>query len=285
MENQKPVDADNLLPSEQPIQPEIAETGTLCKTQQQNLNAQTAKSKLSVSDWLNIFQMLALVCAGVWTVFIFTRFEERDKQVASQISELSLQKSKLEIEQMNAIPLSSIQKINIEEITQTNPKSQKRFRVIYTPYFTNKSSRQIEITTASIRVFFRKKEEYNRRVIEIPSLIELDNLKKWEEVLSKAYIIEEKWTPDAKVLTRDGKEISAFKGGLSSVLERGETSHGSLSLIVQGREEDFIGFRLEIGINDNGSAAERVFESTQETLLAPGEYSDSPEINENDSNK
>jgi hypothetical protein len=289
MDNQEADRIDSSSVQVHQTQPEIIQqdNSSCVPSPSSNNEISRPKLQLSVSDWLNVLQMIALICAGIWTIFIFTRFEARDKQIARQLADVSLQKSAFEIEQINSKRLLSRQSVNIEEIKSESSDKQNRFRVIYTYSITNRSSKKIEISSANIRVFFKEGfDAPNSRVDEIPSLAELDNLKKWEKILSKGYVIEGKWKPDTKAITLDREEIFAEKGGsITSELESGETAYGSLALIIKARKNNFIGFRLEAFVNDDGTRAERNWQLTQELPLVQGEFSGGSEVQEDNEKK
>ncbi len=86
---------------------------------------------LSFSDWLNVLQVIALICAGGWTMFIFVKFEARDKEIAFQLQQASLQKSALEMEQVNSKRFQNNQLVFIKEIDSKNIDGQKTFLVVY----------------------------------------------------------------------------------------------------------------------------------------------------------
>jgi hypothetical protein len=89
-----------------------------------------------------------------------------------------------------------------------------------------------------------------------------------------------------KVFALDGEEIPAVKGGgITSELESGETAYGSLNFIIKARKNNFIGFRLEAFVNDDGKRSERIWQLAQELPLLQGEFSGGPESQESSEKK
>ena len=86
---------------------------------------------------------------------------------------------------------------------------------------------------------------------EIPPLT-VQGQQAWKKLFAKGYVVADEFAEGGKLTTLDNSELVVDTLGGTGPLNPGESSSGSLTLIVPERVGDYIGFRCEIRRPDPG---------------------------------
>lgn len=234
----------------------------------------------SSDNILRIVQILALVGAAVWGLYIYISFEQHKQDLSLEllrsqnaqaelqaaIAELSIRKSNLEVER-GSIELDSLsqkkvdpeQELSLIDLGPFGDNGDHLYSVDYRYSLTNRGSSRLEITYSTVEVYQAAVSlEAGRGVFEVND-IDVSGSIKWIHRLSRAYYYTPKWRSDISFAIRGGPIKPELGGGATSGLDAGQASRGSLELLVVGKPSDWIGVSTNIGV-DGGKVPEDRFE-------------------------
>lgn len=230
----------------------------------QRLAPQPAR-RLSISEWLNIAQFLALIIGGIWTLMVFTKFDAKDR-------ELGQQKSSLELQKLGAKPVSLQQDILIWRRAQRTANGPGNLVSEYSYTIENASNQKIRIVQIELHAYLLAEQSLGTTVVsEIPPPA-LSSSSPWTSVLFKTYLSDGEslnTRPGQGAMSPQAKPIVG--GGGTGDMEPGEVHWGGLTLLVKPQAYSFIGFSADALVRFPNNAL-RWIGVGQGTKLEPGEY-------------
>ena len=224
-----------------------------------------SSNTFSIDNMLSISKILALLIAGIWTIYLYFSFEkDRYKlsvallenqfiqmKIDSIMSQIQLDKNKIDLALKKSERILADQNIIINDLGKIEGSSEHKFLVDYEYSIMNNGDKKLEVTYVVLHAF-----KASLPTPQLGTAIEINDFKdtkgtKWKPLFAKAFWYGPKLKKSRTVQSEYlHKEISLHKGGGTSELDKGESSKGSIGVIVRSSKNSLIGFELRIGIND-----------------------------------
>ncbi|OFX88895.1 MAG: hypothetical protein A2W99_05375 [Bacteroidetes bacterium GWF2_33_16] len=213
-------------------------------------------------------QILIASIVGLWTLFIFLIFDIKEHKISLKIHENQILKDKtefemskleydkqfIEVEDIKNIKIDVKQLVTLIDLGEAKNGSRKYY-IKYEYFITNIGKTKCEITKTVVNFY---QSNLSFRSIDSSILISnYDDKNMWTLNKSVAYCYSSKWKKGL-AFKQDDKLVKYIKGGGgTSVNDCGETSSGSMELIVVDKKDQIVGFQLRIIINDGKSDKDR----------------------------
>ena len=230
----------------------------------------------SSDNLLKIFQILAIIGAAAWAIYLYFSLEKERQQVSLQllktqtqqadiqslIGKLSVEESRLrilsktfDIDKSIKRKVSIKQELEIYDLGQYKTTSKHMYHVRYSNDFKNEGETEKEIT-----YFFLEFFTANVSINDIDAVLEINDIDQkgpinWKFRLSRGFYYIPKWKPDILFNLSTGNIKPDRGGGGTASLNSGEASSGALELLVVGEKTDWIKIKAEVGI-DGGETPE-----------------------------
>lgn len=235
------------------------------KLRQSRQQVQRHAGRFSVSEWLSITQLIALMAGGIWTAMLFIKFDARER-------ELSQQKTSLETQRLRAAPVTVQQDILIWQRQPHAVNDTESLGAEYTYVIVNSSNQRIRIVQIELHALLLPEQALGANVaVEIPPP-SINPTSPWARVVSKRYLV-----PGEMLISRPGQYAFPVGskpmagGGGTGDMEPGEVHLGGLTLMVRPRTHDFIGFSVDALVRFPDKSSRWVGVG-QGARLEPGEY-------------
>lgn len=238
-------------------------------------NGKTQEEKwITPKNVLAVFQILAILGAACWTIFLFFQFDAKEKElslallesqnlqsrISAQLSTLQLEKSEHELASLKSARIAFDQEIEIEDLGLFEGENEKDhiFLVSYDYSIRNQGNSRNEVTYVLVHAFsLPLKIPKNVRAVELPTFRKKGKLT-WVPLFSKGFYYGPKWQETMLFKAVSGETLGFEKGGGgTSELDAGEGSVGSIELLVRAKINDFIGFETRIGLNGGETPDDR----------------------------
>lgn len=217
------------------------------------------RGKVSLQDILTLCQILVIVVGAGWGLFLFLKFDKSLKisqdieaKLKAQLDTLDLEKQRLDLTQIKSPLLVFDDKIQVTDLGRRGTEGKHLFAVTYTYSVSNNGRSKHEVTYVVLNAFLGElRTPAGMAAFPIPGFEGSDFLK-WNCVCSKGHYYAAKWDTTEKFVSRySGRKVIYRKGGGgTSELESGQSSNGSIDLVVLARPNDLVGFEATIGIDD-----------------------------------
>lgn len=218
-------------------------------------------------------QVLAVALAAGWAIFLFFRFEVRDRELnqqlletqalqsrlALEISGLEAERTEIEIAGMQSTRLEMRQEITIDDLgALPSDATQHTFLVSYEYAVTNLGDTAAEVTYALLEAHGADLPRPRAGDAEEINGFYDDGPVAWRCLLRKSHYESGGWQEDSAHRTRDGERVPFRKGGGGTgAIDPGETSRGGFEMVLVDRPHDLVGFAARIGLNGGAEPRDR----------------------------
>jgi hypothetical protein len=223
------------------------------------LKALASSSSPPSREWgeslLRIAQILSIVGAGFWTLYVWIAFDERKNDLALKQADvqylqtqLSIEETRLNIqvkraagEQLAEVPISISSKFESHRIGTRN--GAHIYLVSYEYRITNVGAHTIIVDDILLDAFVGKL----RHTTPLPSFVNSfrePGAVRWIQVKPPQGFIFSDWEPGMKIGNKYEKVIAKHGSGGTGRANPGEMLAGSASVIAAGQPNDLIGFSI-----------------------------------------
>lgn len=220
------------------------------------------KGKPSVGDSiLRVLQMLAIVGAAFWTLYIYVTFGERSSEITLRLAELQELQSKASIKltdldaRKRAIELARAEQNPValqHEVTAVRlyPVGDGRFRyfITYNYAVTNVSDRRLNVDRVIVRGFSAATEACAADTHEVNGFATAKPVR-WRGVHKQAYVFAD-WPPKEPIMDGGDMMPVAHGGGGTGTANTGEVLRGGVDILVNAKPSDLIGFKVRMRIGE-----------------------------------
>ena len=211
----------------------------------------------SFKEWLKpeilnqTVRTAALIVAATWAVFLYFKHDRLQLESALAIARTELESKQVELE-VDQSPRPKIkQEMQILSLA-TSHSAKNRYHIEYDYSFSNMSKKPLYVVFVEIQFYLLELGALGQEgFVQIP-WFEGNKLIQWRELISNGYSLRE-WaeSPEsgASEFIRLHGRIESYQpsGGGTAKLDFGETAAGSIDLILEAQESDFVGARLRFG--------------------------------------
>jgi len=217
------------------------------------------KRRSSLSSVLTFFQILAIVVGAVWALYLFLafgknlkKFENLQASLKTQLDTLLIQREKLELTQLKSPLLNLDDEIEITDLGQQGTNAKHLFAVRYRYSISNTGRSRHEVTYVILHAFLAELRVPAHTLAFSILDFEASGCLTWKCVCAKGYYYDPKWKKERTFDSLYGgtKMVYEKGGGGTSELDSGQSSNGSIDLVVLARPNDLVGFETRIGIDD-----------------------------------
>lgn len=242
------------------------------QAQSTNTHSSNSEPWFSPKNILTLFEILAILGTALWTVYLFFKFEEKEKdlsisllrnqnlqgELAVELSRLQIKRSQLDIEQMTNAQIAMNQEIEVTDINRADEDGKHLFLVQYNYSISNIGSQKNEVTYVVVHAFFAALPmPQDTLALEITEFQTKGDLK-WKFLLSRGHYYSPKWKNGMAFDSYYGEKLRFEKGGGGTAeLDAGELSKGSIDLLIRAKPYDLVGFEVRIGLNNAVTSADR----------------------------
>lgn len=231
-------------PSDQSTSP-AADTG-----ERESARVDTAEkdSSKTTREWL---QLSLNGLAAIGAIFLFLRYDSRNRELTNQLTALNLERNQLEFQALKA------RKVEIAKALISTPlmsKGQTGYKIDFQYSIKNASAQPVEVTNALIEVYVGEFAAAGNEPTTInpprqPGAI------RWRSVLKRAHFVTTKWVRGCYIESDDPdanpRDIDALEGGGGTGrLGGGEASQDGIVLFIPARGANLVAFLVTVTLDN-----------------------------------
>ena len=251
---------------------------------------QDKQTKYSLGELLTAVQILAVLGAAGWSLFLYFRYEATEKRLSNAILradavskvleqrkvELEIQRADIEIEGLKKAGTVLPHEIEIEDLgaeSTSRCRACRRYLVTYSYELTNRGTASVEVTYVLLEAFAADlpKPRDRAEVVAIPPPGGPTSDDFWECLFAAGYYYGPRWTREESIWKppRYSRSVELTKGGGGTgVVDAAESAGGSVDLVVLRRPGDLVGFRAWVGIDGGKEDENRWYLRNYQPLTA-----------------
>ncbi|WP_442507683.1 hypothetical protein SH528x_006614 [Novipirellula sp. SH528] len=195
-----------------------------------------------------LFQLVATIAIGLWTVFLYISFEATEKRIRKQLDNIELGVAA-------STRLKPTHSLKFVDLGNTGSGDDRVYRVIFAYAFENDSLKPVEVSYTVVHASLSDVPEMASG--EVIDLKQRTGKLKWRDVLSQGCYYKPKWNDQRIVTTPAGaKMLLQEGGGGTAILHSGESSDGTADFLLAGKPGTAININAMFGFNSDEADAE-----------------------------